>query len=274
MPEEADAYTKKLEKMDNSMDEINRLKYQAKVTFEKEYDIFKLLGVQDGMSILEVGSGPGYISELLIEAFPNSELTCVEVNDDLVSIAKKNLNEKNIEIINESILECSLPENSFDIVYARLVFMHIPNTQKALEVIFRLLKLGGILIVSEAEDQFNIIEPDTDPPYQKLMAISQQIQMQDGGDRTISRKLPRFMTKTGFIDIKLNCVLVHSQIESPEILKQAFTISQIQGLVDMKFITEKEFKSLEEYHKSFPKDENNFAIFGMIIISCKKPDND
>ena len=272
MSNDEDAYTKKLKSTMEPSEEVERLKYQAKLLFDKEKEIFNLLGVQDGISILEIGSGPGFISELLLESYPNSNLTCVEVNPELVAIAKQNLVNKNLKILNESILECSLPEASFDIVYARVVLMHIPNAPRAVEAIFRLLKPGGLFIVSEAEDQFFVLEPDIGELYQKLIKIAHDTQLQLGGDRAIGRKMPKILKDSGFEDLKINCVVIHSHIDSAELIKKVVDLSEVKSLLEMNLISKEEFSFLESYIESFPVDENSFGMIGLLLISGKKPE--
>lgn len=60
-----------------------------------------LLDLYDGMKILEIGSGCGYVLALLSEIAPNSIVLGVEINSDLAKKSKELLKEKtNIRILN------------------------------------------------------------------------------------------------------------------------------------------------------------------------------
>ena len=69
--------------------EINRLEMQAKLGWKKEFRTLKWLGLRDGMKILDVGSGTGVYSELLLDNLPNSNITDLEVDKNMLSIAKE-----------------------------------------------------------------------------------------------------------------------------------------------------------------------------------------
>ena len=52
--------------------EVDRLKAQVQLGWEKEFRTLKWLGLKDGMNILDVGAGPGVYCEKLLENLPNS----------------------------------------------------------------------------------------------------------------------------------------------------------------------------------------------------------
>lgn len=55
--------------------EVKRLRYQAEISWNKELDFFKLIGIKPEMKILEIGGGPGYMTELIKRTFPKNSLT-------------------------------------------------------------------------------------------------------------------------------------------------------------------------------------------------------
>ena len=65
---------------DNIEKEIERLGGQALWGWDKESRNLLWFGLIDGMSILELGSGPGFVTEQLIALCPNSHITCVEID--------------------------------------------------------------------------------------------------------------------------------------------------------------------------------------------------
>ncbi|MFV2016064.1 MAG: class I SAM-dependent methyltransferase, partial [Candidatus Heimdallarchaeota archaeon] len=250
--------------------EVERLKYQAKVLFQREKEIFSLLGLKGDEKLLEVGSGPGYVTQLLIDSYPKLNINCLELNDQLVEKAKQIVSVSKPAFLNESILNCSLQDNSFDVIYVRLVLMHIPDVNGALKEIYRLLKSGGLLIVTEAEDNFFVLTSDTEFPIQKILASMHHLQRLHGGDRRIGRKLPRLLKETNFKNVNIHCPIVHSAIDSPDIMKKAFTPDMMKGLLEANMITEHEFNSLVKAHKSFGDIEEDLAMMASLIISGRK----
>ena len=68
--------------------EVNRLETQAKLGWKKEFRTLKWLGLKDGMRILDVGSGTGVYTELLLENLPHSSVTALEVDRKLFDMYK------------------------------------------------------------------------------------------------------------------------------------------------------------------------------------------
>lgn len=71
--------------------EIKRLAAQAQSGWEKEARNLSWFGLRDGMSVLELGSGPGFITEQLLALLPTSQITCVEIDHNLIEQAKQHL---------------------------------------------------------------------------------------------------------------------------------------------------------------------------------------
>jgi protein-L-isoaspartate O-methyltransferase len=64
--------------------EIDRLAVQAHSGWDKEARRLAWFGLKDGMSVLELGSGPGFITEQLLALVPTSPITCVEIDRTLL----------------------------------------------------------------------------------------------------------------------------------------------------------------------------------------------
>src|SRR5438270_5538958 len=57
--------------------DISRLRAQATLSWSHEIEVLSRLGLRDGMSILAWGSGPGFITELLLRTLPHCSVTAV-----------------------------------------------------------------------------------------------------------------------------------------------------------------------------------------------------
>ena len=96
------SYDKKVHR--NLQSEMERLAAQAIPGWKKESRALSLLGVSDGMSILEVGSGPGYVTKQLLTSFPGSHITCLETDADMLEKAKHLIDEKDSDRVQLSLI--------------------------------------------------------------------------------------------------------------------------------------------------------------------------
>ena len=110
------------------------------------------MGLRDGMAVLEPGAGPGFITEQFLRLLPHSEITIVERDPVMVAQAQRYLAGKGIErvhFVTASVLDTGLPADTFDFAYARLIFQHLPNPAGAAREIWRVLKPGGRLVITD-----------------------------------------------------------------------------------------------------------------------------
>lgn len=91
-----------------------------------------------------------------------------------------------------------------------------------------------------------------------------------GGDRTIGRKIPKLLKKVGFTDIKINYPIIHSDIDSVELIKSVIKPENYKPLLDNGLITMEEFKAIEKSHKEFPQNKEALAMIGVLVITRRK----
>lgn len=68
--------------------EIERLKVQALMGWDKEFRNLKWYGLENGMSVVELGSGPGFITQQLVNSLPDSLITALEIDKTLLEKPK------------------------------------------------------------------------------------------------------------------------------------------------------------------------------------------
>jgi len=101
---------------------------------------YKLL---KGKKILDIACGTGWSSEQFARA--GADVTAIDITPKAVELAKKRfeLYSLRAEILVADAENLSFPDNSFDYILAWGCLMHMPNTQKAISEIYRVLKPGG-----------------------------------------------------------------------------------------------------------------------------------
>lgn len=194
--------------------EVNRLETQAKLGWSKEFRALKWLGLKDGMKILDVGSGPGSYTELLLENLPNSEITGLEIDKNLLSIAKDRLKDYPSERLNfkyGSILNSGLKENSFDFIICRFVYQHLEKPLAATREIYKLLKPGGIVAIIDSDrGLYGVSEPDI--LFKSGRGFISQIERRAKWNREIGRKLLKILKYEGFDKLDFEAVTIHSDL--------------------------------------------------------------
>lgn len=93
--------------------------------------------------ILDAGCGKGRFSKILHDE--GALVTGLDLSDELLKSAKNNF--KGINFIKASVTKINFPDCFFDFILSVEVIEHVPDHQKAISEMIRVLKKGGKIII-------------------------------------------------------------------------------------------------------------------------------
>jgi ubiquinone/menaquinone biosynthesis C-methylase UbiE len=113
-------------------------------------------GIREGMQVLDLGCGSGAFTTFVArEVGPKGQVYALDIQPKMLEQLKQKLSEpenqdiNNAQLINSSAYDLPFKDNSLDLVYTVTVLQEIPDKNRALDEIRRVLKPGGILAVTE-----------------------------------------------------------------------------------------------------------------------------
>ncbi|MEP6774501.1 MAG: methyltransferase domain-containing protein [Chloroflexota bacterium] len=255
--------------------EIERLGSQALWGWDKESRNLSWFGLVDGMSILELGSGPGFVTEQLIALCPNSHITCVEIDRDLILHAEQYLQSKRLEshytIIQGDLMTMDMPDNIFDFAVARLVFQHLRDPRGALAEILRVLKPGGKLVIHDIDIGLGEIVDPQNTAAEAIEGRLHESRSERGGNPRIGRQLWRLMAATGYENMDLEVVPVHTDKMGIEaIFPDEWDAGAFKPALDLGAITDADVEILHEAHQAFQASPDKYALFVSLMVCGQK----
>ncbi|MBZ9609906.1 methyltransferase domain-containing protein [Clostridium estertheticum] len=226
----------------NTEKEINRLKGQVNLFWDNEIKHYTEFGLRDGMTVVELGSGPGFVTEKILNKFPGVNITDIEIDPVLVDYAKKHLSHKGLnryQVIQKSIMETGLLENTFDFAITRLLLEHLPDPVNAVREVFRILKPGGIAVFIDNDFEMHIMTCPHIPELRELYEAYCQSRYLEGGNPKIGRELPTILKKGGFSNIHFEIINAHNEILGEDLFLKSEGIGIPFKLVQDGFLTSK-----------------------------------
>jgi ubiquinone/menaquinone biosynthesis C-methylase UbiE len=117
------------------------------------------VGIQPGERVLELGPGPGaFTVDAARRAQPGGSLIAVDIQPQMIAAVDTKVEEAeitNVETRVGSAYELPLDDDSIDRAFLVTVLPEIPDRQRALAELHRVLKPGGTLSITE-----EFLDPD------------------------------------------------------------------------------------------------------------------
>lgn len=106
------------------------------------------LGIKKNSTILELGSGNGYLATGFLRTDPTA-IYLMDISESNMSYAKEKNNDPRIKYIAQDVTEkWEIPDESADYVYSNMLFNEIEDIKSPMKEANRVLKNGGEIIFS------------------------------------------------------------------------------------------------------------------------------
>jgi ubiquinone/menaquinone biosynthesis C-methylase UbiE len=252
--------------------ELSRLRAQVDLSWEKEAARLVDLGLSDGASILEVGSGPGFYTQRLAQRFPGSAITCVDIDASLLAEARRLLaGNPRLRFVEAPAESTSLPGASFDFAVARMLFQHLPDPVAAAREIGRLLKPGGRAAILDVDDDLLWILDPAPPNFEQLRTKLGEAQASHGGNRRVGRRLWRILSEAGLRPLSLDSVLIHSDESGLAAFAPQLDPGMLLPLVNAGLLAREQFEAITAGENRFLSDPESIVMMNFLLAAAEKP---
>ncbi len=159
--------------------------------------------LRSGMSLLDVGCGPGTITVDLAARVAPAEVTAVDLTTAALDVARKEAQARNVSNISFVIADTQALEfadDTFDVVHAHQVLQHVTDPVQALREMRRVCVPGGIVAAREADYAGFIWYPQL-PALDRWRELYEQAARANGGEPDAGRRLLSWAQDAGFDEI-------------------------------------------------------------------------
>ena len=159
------------------------------------------LELAKGSRVLDYGSGPGFFALGIADVVgTNGSVKGVDINAQFVEDANRRASTyDNVDFFLLEDESIPLLDASVDRVVCKNVLEYVPSAERTLAELYRVMEPEGRILVIDSDWSFVLVEPwSTSETHRFFEAAGPAFK-----EPNIGRKLPGFLKKTGFVDVKV-----------------------------------------------------------------------
>ncbi len=158
-----------------------------------------------GLSLLDVGCGPGTITADFARLVDPAPVTGVDLSTGVIELARAATAERgldNLSFATDDVYALSFNDATFDVVHAHQVLQHLSDPVTALREMRRVLRPQGRLAVRDADYGAFSWYP-TNPALEHWMQLYHQVTKINGAEADGGRHLVGWVRAAGFVELEV-----------------------------------------------------------------------
>jgi SAM-dependent methyltransferase len=160
--------------------------------------LFDRLGVRRGWRVLEIGPGQGSL-HMELRRRVGGTVDAVERSPAFAARLERLTRRDGLgpsRIFLSDLIDTDLPARTYDLIFARWVFLFLPEPRAHLAHLARALKPGGLLALQDYHRDTFMLVPRPDD-WDAFVAADRALFASQGGDVNIGVRLPALMQAAG-----------------------------------------------------------------------------
>ncbi len=210
--------------------EIERLLIQSKAMAPDTLAMLDRFGPMQGWICLDVGCGPGGITDLLsARVGPTGRVVGLDTDAEFLQHARNNA-AANVEFRLGNAYASDLPAGSFDLVHMRFVASTAGSPERLLNEARRLARPGGILALQEPDGStLNCYPPH--PAWERLKSALLGAFKGVGADLELAKRLYFLVQQAGLGDVQYRTALLGVRSIDPMVDYLPSTVESLRGTI-------------------------------------------
>ena len=258
--------------IENRAGEIERLRIQGAAMAADCRTMLERIGVAPGWTCLDIGCGPGGITDLMSERVgPAGCVVGLDRNEQFLAHARKNAR-ANVEFRRGDAYSSDLPDGAFDLVHMRFVASTAGDPERLLREAIRLARVGGVVALQEPDaSTLNCYPPH--PAWDRLKAALIGAFAGVGADLELARRLYALARQAGVADVQYRPFLIGVRSTDAIVDYLPSTVESLRGtVVRLGLVSEVEFPALLAACRAHLRDPGTvFTMYTVAQVWGRKP---
>ena len=215
---------------------------------------FNQLSIPSNSRILDLGCGQGEATRLLHQIFSPTDCIGFDMDEALLKIARnKNENGNGPSFQQGNAKKLPFDNDQFDLVYARLLLLHVPDFEEVANEMIRVTKPNGTIMVQD------LVIPNDVGLHPKHWAFEKtnQAMRELFANPEVGKQLPLTFHKMGLnnITIRSDIYLLHQTSAAKKLMRQTAE-GMIDGMIEKGIIEESEVPDFIDQLKQIEQDNS------------------
>jgi ubiquinone/menaquinone biosynthesis C-methylase UbiE len=159
---------------------------------------YLLPALRPGMSLLDVGAGPGTITADLAAAVAPGGVTALEATAAALEVTKAGV--QGVAYVVGDVHALDFPDDTFDVVHAHQVLQHVADPVQALREMRRVCRPGGYVAARDSDYAAFTWFPQL-PELDEWLALYQRMARANSGEPDAGRRMLSWARAAGFTDV-------------------------------------------------------------------------
>lgn len=252
----------------DSPTETQRLRAQARLWDPAAHALFDRLEIRRGMHVLEIGPGAGSLHRELRRRVRGA-VDAVEPSDTFARGIERLAGRDGFgrgELWRANLSEAHLPRAHYDVIFARWVFLFLPDPGARVRQLAAALKSGGLLAIEDYQRETLRMIP-LPAAWERFLAADRAFFQTQGGDASIGARLPALYKGAGLEVVDITPTVKSGHPGSPvwHWLSAYFLGGVIDRLVGLAGFTAVDARSLKREWVAASK-ESASLVMGPALI--------
>ncbi|MCP3796328.1 malonyl-ACP O-methyltransferase BioC [Paenibacillus sp. CH40] len=239
--------------------------------------------ISNKLSMLEIGCGTGILTEILVNRWPHSSITALDIAPAMILTAEQRVlstanpagsndrpsSDIHFLLADVEVWAANTPASSFDLIVSSACFQWLSQPQQTLNYLYRLLRPGGVLA-------FATFGPGTfhelHTAFEEVYRAEDMMPQRHGLSFQSANQWKDSLTTAGFSNIQYKCKLLTKEYASPRdflLSVKALGASTSEAVISGSLGSRRLFTSLyKEYEDRFSTPEGVAATYDIILIQA------
>jgi len=258
--------------------EIDRLGFQHGLWREAALAAWRKAGIKPGMTVMDVGCGPGFASfDLARLVGPSGRVIAVDQSPKFLRALEAGAKHRglaNIETVESGLADYDWPTAQCDAIWSRWCLCFLPEPEQTLTGIDKALKPGGLFVTQEYVDYRSFQFAPSTPIFERFREAVQESWDKYDGDPCVAMKFPAAFARLNW-DIEDMMPIMHAARPGDVMWDWPITwLSQAPDrLIELGFFTEAEAAEFRAYIEVRKTDPNTLLMTPMVLeMRARKPE--